>query len=40
PDFKGIAQVSRKFLIPLIEYFDSIKVTIRVGDTRQLRQRR
>ncbi|MCP4673246.1 MAG: selenocysteine-specific translation elongation factor, partial [Desulfobacula sp.] len=37
PDFKGIAQVSRKFLIPLIEYFDSIKVTIRVGDTRQLR---
>ena len=40
PEFKGIAQVSRKFLIPLIEYFDSIKVTIRVGDTRQLRQRR
>jgi len=40
PEFKGIAQVSRKFLIPLIEYFDSVKVTIRVGDTRQLRQRR
>ncbi len=40
PEFKGIAQVSRKFLIPLIEYFDSIKTTIRVGDTRQLRQRR
>ncbi len=40
PEFKTIAQVSRKFLIPLIEYFDSIKVTIRVGDTRQLRQKR
>jgi selenocysteine-specific elongation factor len=40
PEFKGIAKVSRKFLIPLIEYFDSIKVTIRVGDTRQLRHRK
>jgi len=40
PEFKGIANVSRKFLIPLIEYFDSIKVTIRVGDTRQLRKKR
>lgn len=40
PEFKEIAKVSRKFLIPLIEYFDAVKVTIRVGDTRQLRQKR
>ncbi len=40
PEFKEIAKVSRKFLIPLIEYFDSVKVTIRVGDIRQLRQKR
>lgn len=40
PEFKEIAKVSRKFLIPLIEYFDAVKVTIRVGDTRQLRKKR
>jgi len=39
PDFKDMTQVSRKFVIPLIEYFDSINLTIRVGDTRQLRRR-
>lgn len=37
PDFKEIAGVSRKYLIPLIEYFDARNVTIRVGDTRRLR---
>jgi len=37
PEFKGIAGVSRKYLIPLIEYFDSKNVTIRVGDIRKLR---
>jgi selenocysteine-specific elongation factor len=37
PEFKEIAGVSRKYLIPLIEYFDSKNVTIRVGDTRRLR---
>jgi selenocysteine-specific elongation factor len=37
PQFKEIAMVSRKYLIPLIEYFDSTKVTLRVGDTRKLR---
>ncbi len=40
PEFKDMTQVSRKFVIPLIEYFDSIKVTIRVGDIRQLRRKR
>jgi len=39
PDFKDITGVSRKYIIPLIEYFDSINFTIRVGDTRQLRKK-
>jgi selenocysteine-specific elongation factor len=37
PQFKEIAGVSRKFLIPLLEYFDARNVTIRVGDIRKLR---
>ncbi|MDM8549499.1 selenocysteine-specific translation elongation factor [Desulfobacterales bacterium HSG2] len=40
PQFKDIAKVSRKYLIPLLEYFDSQNVTIRVGDTRKLRTAR
>jgi selenocysteine-specific elongation factor len=32
--------VSRKYLIPLLEYFDSLNFTIRVGDARQLRGKR
>jgi selenocysteine-specific elongation factor len=39
PEFKSMTGVSRKYVIPLIEYFDSINLTIRVGDTRQLRGR-
>ena len=39
PEFKDMISVSRKFVIPLIEYFDSINLTIRVGDTRQLRRK-
>ncbi|QTA86043.1 selenocysteine-specific translation elongation factor [Desulfonema magnum] len=39
PDFKTIASVSRKYLIPLLEYFDSKNITIRVGDVRKLRSR-
>jgi len=39
PQFKNIANVSRKYLIPLIEYFDSKNVTIRIGDIRKLRRR-
>jgi len=38
PQFKKIAKVSRKYLIPLLEYFDSSNITIRVGDVRQLRK--
>ncbi len=32
--FKDIAGVSRKYAIPLLEYFDSKKITIRSGDRR------
>jgi selenocysteine-specific elongation factor len=36
--FKEISQVSRKFAIPLLEYFDGKKLTLRVGDKRVLRK--
>ncbi|MCK5836062.1 MAG: selenocysteine-specific translation elongation factor [Desulfobacula sp.] len=39
PEFKDMVGISRKFVIPLIEYFDSIHLTIRVGDIRQLRRK-
>jgi selenocysteine-specific elongation factor len=37
--FKELTGLSRKFLIPLAEYFDREKVTLRVGDERLLRKR-
>ena len=39
PQFKDMTDISRKYVIPLIEYFDTINFTIRVGDTRQLRKK-
>ena len=39
PEFKEMTGASRKYVIPLIEYFDSKNVTIRVGDNRRLRNR-
>ena len=36
PKFKEIAGVSRKYAIPLLEYFDREKITMRVGDKRQI----
>jgi len=39
PQFKEMTGVSRKYLIPLIEYFDAQNVTIRIGDIRKLRNR-
>jgi selenocysteine-specific elongation factor len=36
-DFKDLLGVSRKYAIPLLEYFDSQKITIRIGDKRVLR---
>ena len=35
--FKELAGISRKYAIPLLEYFDREKVTLRVGDFRKLR---
>jgi selenocysteine-specific elongation factor len=37
PQFKEMTGASRKYVIPLIEYFDANKVTLRVGDSRKLR---
>ena len=39
PQFKDMAGASRKFVIPLIEFFDNTQLTIRVGDIRKLRRR-
>jgi len=36
--FKDLTQTSRKFTIPLLEYFDSTRTTVRVGETRRLRE--
>jgi selenocysteine-specific elongation factor len=38
PQFKDMTGASRKYVIPLAEFFDATKVTIRVGDNRQLRK--
>ncbi|MCW5207706.1 SelB C-terminal domain-containing protein, partial [Desulfobulbus sp. US2] len=40
PGFKDLTGLSRKYSIPLLEYFDKIKLTIRVGDKRILRKNR
>ena len=40
PEFKEMTQTSRKYTIPLLEYFDSTQVTIRVEDKRILRETR
>jgi len=37
PQFKEMTKASRKYAIPLIEYFDQIKLTIRLGEKRVLR---
>lgn len=39
PEFKDITGVSRKYAIPLLEYFDRIQITVRVGDSRVLRKK-
>ena len=35
-EFKEIAKTSRKFAVPLLEYFDRLKITYRVGNKRKL----
>ena len=39
PQFKEMTGASRKYTIPVIEYFDRTQVTVRVGDTRVLRKK-
>jgi selenocysteine-specific elongation factor len=36
--FKALTGLSRKYIIPLMEYFDMAKLTVRVGDHRVLRK--
>lgn len=38
PELKALTGVSRKYTIPLIEYFDKIQLTVRIGDKRILRK--
>ncbi|HHB75192.1 MAG TPA: selenocysteine-specific translation elongation factor [Desulfobulbus sp.] len=38
PRFKNMTGLTRKFSIPLLEYFDKIKLTIRIEDRRVLRK--
>jgi selenocysteine-specific elongation factor len=40
PELKNLTGVSRKYTIPLIEYFDKNQVTVRIGDKRILRKSR
>ena len=37
--FKDLTGLSRKYIIPLMEYFDTSKLTVRVGDHRILRKK-
>ncbi len=37
-EFKGLTGLSRKYAIPLLEYLDKEKITVRVGDKRRLRK--
>ncbi len=39
PKFKDLAGVSRKYAIPLLEYFDSKRITLRAGDKRVILKR-
>ncbi len=38
-DFKQLTGLSRKYSIPLLEYFDRQKLTMRIGDVRKLRKK-
>ena len=40
PQFKELTQTSRKYTIPLLEFLDGVRFTIRVGDVRRLRQKK
>lgn len=38
-DFRDLTELTRKFAIPVLEYLDKEKLTMRIGDKRQLRKR-
>jgi selenocysteine-specific elongation factor len=39
-DFRTLFSTSRKYAIPLLEYLDRTGITLRVGDSRRLRETR
>ena len=39
PGFKELTGLTRKFSIPIMEYFDRVKLTMRIGDKRILRKK-
>lgn len=39
PQFKDLTGLTRKFLIPLLEHFDTTQLTMRIGDERVLRKK-
>jgi selenocysteine-specific elongation factor len=39
PQFRELTGLSRKYMIPLLGYFDQEKITLRIGDKRVLRRR-
>lgn len=39
PQFKDMIGASRKYVIPILEYFDTVQLTIRIGDIRKLRKK-
>ncbi|MGB3210136.1 MAG: selenocysteine-specific translation elongation factor [Desulforhopalus sp.] len=39
PSFKELTGLTRKFSIPILEYLDRIKITMRIGDKRILRKK-
>ena len=40
PQFKELTQTTRKYTIPLLEFLDATRFTIRVGDVRRLRHKK
>ena len=39
PGFKELTGLTRKFSIPVLEYMDRVKLTMRIGDKRILRKK-
>jgi len=39
PAFKDLTGLTRKFSIPILEYLDRVKLTMRIGDKRILRKK-